>query len=111
MIRQLGKNAPYIHLEKNWPNFQWDNDTLLPLVGKVRDLQGRLIGRMESMGFGRRDEAVLETIVVDVVKTSEIEGEILNTKEVRSSVARRLGMDISGLPEVSSQMGQNNQGA
>ncbi len=91
----------YLHHRKDWPNFEWDDETLLPHVSKARDLQGRLIGRMESMGFDLREEAVLETLTEDIVKTSEIEGELLNPQEVRSSVARRLGMDISGLPEAS----------
>ncbi|MBT7095499.1 MAG: DUF4172 domain-containing protein, partial [Bacteroidetes bacterium] len=91
----------YLHQNKDWPNFKWDNDTLLPYVSKVRDLQGRLIGRMEGIGFELREEAVLETITEDVVKSSEIEGELLNPEEVRSSVARRLGMEISGLPNAS----------
>lgn len=87
----------YLHQHKDWPNFKWDGDTLLQHVSKVRDLQGRLIGRMESMGFELRDEAVLETITEDILKSSEIEGELLNPEEVRSSVAQRLGMEISGL--------------
>jgi Fic family protein len=91
----------YLHHSKDWPNFKWNTDTLLPYVSKVRDLQGRLLGRMEGMGFELREEAVLETITEDVVRTSEIEGELLNPLEVRSSVARRLGMDISGLPNAS----------
>src|SRR5690606_37562977 len=91
----------YLHHSKDWSNFKWDNDTLLPHVSKVRDLQGRLIGRMEAMGFELREEAVLETLTEDIVRTSEIEGEFLNPMEVRSSVARRLGMDISGLPNTS----------
>lgn len=91
----------YFHQHKEWPNFTWDNRVLLPRISAVRDLQGRLIGRMESMGFELRDEAALVTITEDVVKSSEIEGEFLNPKEVRSSVARRLGMEISGLPAVS----------
>jgi len=91
----------YLHHSKDWPNFYWDNDTLLPYVSKVRDLQGRLIGRMEGMGFELREEAVLETLTEDIVKSSEIEGEFLNPEEVRSSVARRLGIDISGLPNAS----------
>ncbi len=91
----------YLHHSKDWPNFRWDNDTLLPYVSKVRDLQGRLIGRMEGMGFELREEAVLETLTEDIVKSSEIEGELLNAEEVRSSVARKLGMDISGLPNAS----------
>ena len=91
----------YLHQHKNWPNFNWDSETLIPYVSKVRDLQGRLIGRMEGLGFELREEAVLETLTEDIVKTSAIEGEFLNPIEVRSSVARRLGLDISGLPEAS----------
>jgi len=91
----------YLHHSKDWPNFKWDSDTLLPYVGRVRDLQGRLIGRMESMDFKLKGEAVLETLTKDIVKTSEIEGELLNPEEVRSSVAQKLGMELSGLPNAS----------
>ena len=91
----------YLHQSKDWPNFFWDNDTLVPYVSKVRDLQGRLIGRMEGLGFELREEAVLETLTEDIVKSSAIEGEFLSPEEVRSSVARRLGIDISGLPDAS----------
>ena len=91
----------YLHHSKDWPKFNWDNDTLLPYVSKVRDLQGRLIGRMEGIGFELKEEAVLETLTEDIVKSSEIEGELLNPEEVRPSVARRLGMEISGLPNAS----------
>jgi Fic family protein len=91
----------YIHEKGDWLKFQWDNDLLLPYISKVRDLQGRLIGRMEGMGSELREEAVLKTITDDVMKSSEIEGELLNPKEVRSSVAKRLGMEISGLPNAS----------
>lgn len=91
----------YIHQNKDWPKFQWDTDILLPLISKVRDLQGRLIGKMEGVGFELREEAVLQTITEDVIKSSEIEGELLKADEVRSSVARRLGMKISGLPNSS----------
>ena len=91
----------YIYQDKNWPNFRWDTEVLLTHVSRVRDLQGRLIGRMEGMGFELREDAVLETLTEDIVKTSEIEGELLNAEEVRSSVARRLGMDVSGLPAAS----------
>ena len=94
----------YIHQKKDWPNFQWDNDILLPLTSKVRDLQGRLIGRMEGIGFELREEAVLQTITEDVVKSSEIEGELLNPEEVRSSVAKRLGIEVSGLPDANKEV-------
>lgn len=91
----------YLYKSKNWPNFKWENDTILPYVSKVRDLQGRLIGRMEAVGFELKEEAVLDTLTEDIVKSSEIEGELLNPEEVRSSVARRLGMEIAGLPNAS----------
>ena len=87
----------YIHEHKGWPSFVWDNEALLVKLGKVRNMQGRLIGKMQALGFPLRNEAVLETLTLDVLKSTEIEGEILNPEQVRSSIARRLGMDISGL--------------
>jgi Fic family protein len=87
----------YIYLLPNWPQFTWKYEDLLGILGKVRHLQGKLLGRMESLGFALKKEAMLETLTLDVIKSSEIEGEILNPEQVRSSIARRLGMDISGL--------------
>jgi Fic family protein len=87
----------YIHQLKNWPKFTWDDRQIVPLLGEVRNRQGRLIGRMESLGFALRSEAILQTLTQDIVKSSEIEGEILNPAQVRSSIARKLGMDIGGL--------------
>ena len=87
----------YIHQLKNWPKFTWDLTTIASLSGAVRNRQGRLIGRMEAMGFPVRSEAVLKTLTLDIVKSSEIEGEILDSEMVRSSIARKLGMDIGGL--------------
>ncbi|MBF0505166.1 MAG: Fic family protein [Candidatus Omnitrophica bacterium] len=87
----------YIHQLNNWPKFIWDDQQIMPLLGRVRNTQGRLIGRMESLGFSLRSEAILQTLTLDVLKSSEIEGEILNPAQVRSSIARRLGMDIAGL--------------
>lgn len=89
--------ATYIHELPNWPNFKWDRETLAPLLVEVRYRQGRLIGRMEGLGFHLQAEATLQTLTLDVLKSSEIEGEILNPDQVRSSIARRLGMDIAGL--------------
>ena len=86
----------YIHELPNWPKFYWDQEKLAPKLSVVRHRQGRLIGRMEALGFSLRKEAVLQTLTLDVIKSSEIEGEILNPEQVRSSVARRLGMDIAG---------------
>lgn len=94
MLRTL---KPYIYQRENWPNFTWDTEALLLSLGKVRNQQGKLIGKMESLGFSMRAEASLETITSDVLKSSEIEGEVLHHDQVRSSIARHLGMEISGL--------------
>jgi Fic family protein len=87
----------YIHNHPNWTDFQWDNDRILPLLGRVRHLQGRLLGQMENLGFSLQEEAVLTTLTLDVLKSSEIEGEILNYDQVRSSIARRLGIEYAGM--------------
>jgi Fic family protein len=87
----------YIHELQDWPRFDWDRERLAEPLAEVRHRQGRLIGHMEALGFNLRQEAVLETLTVDVVKTSEIEGEKLDADQIRSSIARRLGMDIGGL--------------
>lgn len=87
----------YIYQNSSWPNFTWENDRLIPLLSKVRNLQGKIVGKMEAIGFNLRNEAVLETLTLDVVKSTEIEGEILNLDQVRSSVARRLGLEIGAL--------------
>ena len=89
--------AVYIHRLKNWPHFTWDNAAIAALLGHVRHHQGRLLGRMQHFGFDLIAEATLQTLTLDVIKSSEIEGEILNNDQVRSSIARRLGMDIAGL--------------
>lgn len=89
--------AIYIHELQNWPKFKWDQQTIAPLLGEVRYRQGRLVGRMEGLGFSLQNEATLQTLTLDVLKSSEIEGEILNADQVRSSITRRLGMDIAGL--------------
>ena len=87
----------FIHQRKNWTDFKWDNNKLLPLLANVRHLQGRLLGQMENLGFKFQEEAVLSTLTLDVLKSTEIEGEVLNKDQVRSSIARRLGLDVSGL--------------
>jgi len=89
--------AKYIHELKGWPKFQWGQATLSTLLAKAHHAQGRVIGRMESLGFALRSEAELQTLTEDVIKSSEIEGEKLDKDQVRSSVARRLGMDIGAL--------------
>lgn len=89
----------YIHQQDQWPNFTWDNDEIVNLLSEARNLQGRLMGKMESLGFDLRNEAVLDTLTLDVMKSSEIEGEFLNPDQVRSSLARRLGLEIAGSVE------------
>jgi Fic family protein len=90
----------YIHEEPTWPRFQWSREKLAEQLAVVHREQGRLLGRMEALGFKLRQEAVLQTLTEDVLKSSEIEGERLDAGEVRSSLARRLGMDIGGLKPV-----------
>jgi len=87
----------YIHQMAMWPKFTWDNRRITPILGDVRNRQGRLLGRMETMGFPLRREALLQTLTLDIIKSGEIEGEILDRNQVRSSIARRLGMKIGGL--------------
>ena len=87
----------YIWEKQNWPTLTWDNDALARLLAQVSREQGRLFGKMEGLGFELRDEAHLQTLTEDVVKSSEIEGEALERDQVRSSIARRLGMDVGGL--------------
>lgn len=88
----------YIHELPDWPVFQYDQRRLAGPLAILRHRQGRLLGRMESLGFSFQREATLKNLTREVVKSSEIEGEILNPDQVRSSIARRLGMDVGGLP-------------
>lgn len=87
----------YIHERPEWPHLHWNSETLAAVLADVRHRQGRLLGHMGALGFGLREEAVLRTLTEDVVKSSEIEGEKLNVEAVRSSIARRLGIDVGGL--------------
>jgi Fic family protein len=96
MVRRIRRGI-YIHERPEWPAFSWDSGRISKLLIEVRHRQGRLIGRMEGLGFQLRTEAVLDTLTEDVLKSSEIEGEKLDRDQVRSSIARRLGIDIGGL--------------
>ena len=87
----------YIHELTGWPRFHWSTDKLAEPLASVRHRQGRLIGNMEALGFDLQQEAVLQTLTSDVLKSSEIEGEKLDADQVRSSIAQRLGMDIGAL--------------
>ena len=94
MVRRINQ---YIRDLKDWPRFHWKQERLSTRLSTVRHRQGRLIGRMEALGFPLQEEAVLQVLTEEIIKSSEIEGEILDREQVRSSIARRLGMDIGGL--------------
>lgn len=87
----------YIHERPDWPDFTWDSEALSPVLAAVRYREGQLLGRMQALGFDLRTEASLHTLTDDVVKSSAIEGERLDPEEVRSSIARRLGLDAGGI--------------
>jgi Fic family protein len=91
--------GPYIHELPDWPRLRWNYEALAPALSAARHKQGRLVGQMEGLGFRLKEEAILRTLTLDVVKTSEIEGERLDPAQVRSSLARRLGIDIGGLKQ------------
>ncbi len=88
----------YIYEQPEWPDFRWDSEQLLKPLSEVRLAQGKLLGQMQMLGFSLKNEAFLQTLTQDILKTSEIEGERLDQDQVRSSVARRLGIDVAGLP-------------
>jgi Fic family protein len=96
----MRRQSRHIHELPDWPNFGWDQQSLASVLATVRHQQGRLIGRMEGLGFPLQQEAVLQTLTEDVVKSSEIEGERLDQSQVRSSIARRLGMNVGGVDVV-----------
>ena len=83
----------YIHERENWTSFGWDNEKILPTLASVRHLQGKMLGQMESLGFDLIERATLESLILDVIDTSKIEGEFLNPELVRSSIARKLGIE------------------
>lgn len=86
----------YIHDNKNYPHFVYDKEKIFNLLAQVKSRQGYLLGKMDMLGFEIKEKALLSTLTEDVIKSSEIEGQILNTEQVRSSIARRLGIDIGG---------------
>lgn len=87
----------YLHQRNNWWEFRYDKETVMNKLGSVRVKQGLMLGRMQSMGFDFQDEAMLTTMSLELVRSCEIEGEVLNLTEVRSSIARRLGIETAGL--------------
>ena len=89
--------AKYIYHYPNWPHFTWKERDIQVILGKVRHLQGKLLGQMSAIGFSSKEETILSTLTLDVLKSSEIEGEILNYDQIRSSIARRLGIEYAGM--------------
>lgn len=89
--------AKYIYDYENWTEFTWQDKAINLVFGEVRLMQGKLIGQMNGLGFSAKEEATLTALTLDVVKSSEIEGELLNYEQVRSSIARRLGINTAGL--------------
>jgi Fic family protein len=87
----------YIYQYKNWTKFTWQENAINSIFGEVRNMQGKIIGQMNTLGFATKEEATLSTLTQDVIKSSEIEGEKLDYEQVRSSIARRLGLNIAGL--------------
>ncbi len=106
----------YIHKEKEWPKFQWDTEAVINPLAEVRKLQGRLLGKMDSLGLPVQTETMAKNLTLDIVKSNEIEGEILSVEQVKSSVARKLGLDykttkisrrVEGFVEIMMDVSQN----
>lgn len=97
-MRRLGGIVRYVWQRANWPNFSWQNDKLLHPVGRTRFCQGRLLSRIRGLGMNLSQEAQAEILTEETIKTAAIEGQSLSRNSVRSSVARRLGLPIAGLP-------------
>lgn len=93
--------AKYIYEQPNWTDFSWDEKAIHILFGEVKLLQGKLIGSMNALGFSEKEDATLNSLSKEIVKSSEIEGELLNMDQVRSSIARRLGINLGGMVESS----------
>jgi len=100
-LQFMHPEASYIHQRPGWPQLVWDEAALASVLAGVRHQQGRLLGRMEVLGFELQSEASLAVLTSDVVKSSAIEGELFNSDEVRSSIARRLGLAVAGLAKAS----------
>src|SRR4051812_2083424 len=93
----MQRMTTYIHERDGWPDLRWSAERLAAPLAALRHKQGRLIGRMAALGFNLKTEAALQTLTEDVVKSSEIEGDVLDREQVRSSLARRMGIDIGAL--------------
>ena len=92
--------AKFIYEYDTWPGFTLDDKQIGVILGKVRNLQGKIFGQMEALGFSIKEETILSNLTLDVLKLSEIEGELLNYEQVRSSIARKLGIEYAGVVHV-----------
>lgn len=97
MSQTFDSVAKYIYEHKNWTDFTWQEKSINVVFGEVRLMQGKIIGQMNALGFSAKEEATLTALTLDIVKSSEIEGELLNFEQVRSSIARKLGINTAGL--------------
>src|SRR4030042_5716430 len=98
MKRLRGPSMRYIWQHKNWPQFTWRSEPLLPLISQARLVQGKLLAKVAGLGFKLSQEARADILTEEAFKTSAIEGERLNLESVRSSVAKHLGLPTAGLP-------------
>src|SRR6266849_6259203 len=86
----------YIHEKEGWPRFTWQVDRLVTPLSDVRYQQGLLLGKMHALGYPLQEEATLVALTEETIKSSAIEGAILNPESVRSSLARRMGLSVAG---------------
>lgn len=94
----------YIHEQEDWPHFEWQAERLTPLLGRLNQRYGRLQGQLDALGFVPQAEATLASLTQDAIRSAEIEGERLELKQVRSSVARHLGVEIDDAVPVSREV-------
>ena len=88
----------YIYQNKNWPHFMWNETKILFLLAQVKLAQGLLLGKMQNIGFAMQDNALLQTLTEEILKSNQIEGQLLDIAQVRSSIARRLGLPNEDIP-------------
>ncbi len=89
----------YIWQYPEWPSFTWNDSRLIALLSEVRNLEGKIQGMMGGLGFDVQSMTALNVMTEDVLRSNEIEGVILNSDKVRSSIAKHLGIDTAGLPQ------------
>jgi Fic family protein len=103
-IRRVKRPILYTHLTEEWPRYRWDCDRFAAMLPRIHFRRGQLIAAMANIGFGVRQEAILQVLTLDVSKSSEIEGEHLDDQQIRSSLARKLGLPHLGLPTPDSKV-------